>query len=157
MNRHYSKRIDRNAAGFTMLEAVIALLVLSIGLLGMAGLQSTSTRLTSESHQRSITTLAASEIIDKIRMRTGKQSRGDREATIGEYASTAAAGSCDPTLADIASELACWQNSLESQLPSGVGEIVDDGGGFVTVRISWEDRDTGNTESIDWNYMVGSL
>jgi type IV pilus assembly protein PilV len=156
MNGHYSKRID-NSAGFTMLEAMIALLVLSIGLLGLAGLQSTSMRLTGESHQRSITTMAASEIIDKIRMRTGKQSRADRVNTIGDYASTSPAGSCDPFQADIASELACWQDSLASQLPAGEGEIIDGNNGFVTVRISWEDRDTGSTESIDWNYMVGSL
>lgn len=140
-----------------MLEAVIALLVLSIGLLGLAGLQSTSARLSGESHLRSITTLAASEMIDKIRMRTGKQPRNERENTINDYVSTAPAAGCDPTAADIASELGCWQLSLENQLPAGEGLIIDDGAGFVTVRISWEDRETGATESIDWSYMVGTL
>ncbi|HEX5055902.1 MAG TPA: type IV pilus modification protein PilV [Gammaproteobacteria bacterium] len=162
MNRLHTKPIVRNA-GFSMLEAVIALLVLSIGLLGMAGLQSTSTRLSGESLQRSVTTLAAGEIIDKIRMNTARRSRSisekatlDRQDVVDLYASTAAAASCDPAEAGIANELACWQHSLQSQLPGGEGEIISKGNGFVTVRISWEDRDTGVTESIDWNYMVGT-
>jgi type IV pilus assembly protein PilV len=155
MNKAYSKRNPRNSAGFTMLEAMIALLVLSIGLLGLAGLQTTSARLTGESYQRSITTLAASEIIDKIRMRTGKQERSIRAATIASYVSTAPAGSCVPTASDIASELACWQASIQNELPAGAGTITNGGNGFVTVRISWENRDTGATESIDWKYMVG--
>ncbi len=145
-----------HSRGFTMLEAVIALLVLSIGLLGMAGLQSTSARLSGESHMRSITTLAASEIIDKIRMRTGKQGRDMRAGVIDEYATTGAAAGCDYSASAIEDDLACWQTSLAAQLPDGQGEVIDDGNGFVTVRISWEDRETGDTESIDWSYMVGA-
>jgi type IV pilus assembly protein PilV len=140
-----------------MLEAVIALLVLSIGLLGLAGLQSTSTRLSHESHLRSITTLAASEIIDKIRMRTGKQPRVTRAGIVDSYVTTGPAAICDPAGSGIADDLACWQKNLEAQLPAGEGAVINGGNGFVTVRILWEDRETGLEESIDWNYMVGTL
>ena len=156
MNRLYLKPIS-NCRGFTMLEAVIALLVLSVGLLGLAGLQSTSGRLSSESYQRSITTMAASEIIDKIRMRTGKVNRGLRPATIASYATTPAAGSCNPLGSGVADDLACWKINLAKELPGGDGTIINNGNGFVTVRISWQDRETGATASINWQYMVGTL
>src|SRR5687767_4205377 len=81
MRKFIHQAVNTKASrGFTLLEALIALLVLSIGLLGLAGLQASSARLGHEAHMRSITTMAASEIIEKIRMRTAKISRKVRPA-----------------------------------------------------------------------------
>lgn len=146
----------RHASGFTLLEALIALLVLSIGLLGLAGLQASSARLGYEAHIRSITTLAASEIIEKIRMRTAKLSRPDRPAVIAQFAGSPAA-TCDPALSNIANDLACWQKNIAFQLPGGQGVVTDNLDGSFQIQVSWYDRETEQTNTVSWSYVAGGL
>lgn len=141
--------------GFTLLEALIAMLVLSIGLLGLAGLQATSARFSHDAYVRSLTTMITSEIIDKIRMKTGKQNdQAARLNTISTYAVTAPAGTCDPSLATIANELACWQNNITKTLPGGSGTITDNADGSFTVTVSWYDRDGETTRSTSWTFVT---
>jgi type IV pilus assembly protein PilV len=147
--------IAKASRGFTLLEAMIALLVLSIGLLGLAGLQASSARLGYEAHMRSITTIAASEIIEKIRMRTAKLSRADRPAIVAQYVG-AGGGNCDPTDSSIDNDIACWQENLAQQLPEGQGAIIDDeGDGIFDVQISWYDRETEQPSTVSWSFVAG--
>jgi len=60
----------RNTAredGFTMVEVLVALLVLSVGLLGLAMLQATGLRYNNDSYMRSQATILAYDLIDRIR------------------------------------------------------------------------------------------
>jgi type IV pilus assembly protein PilV len=54
-------------SGFTLLEVMIAVVILSVGLLGMALLQSTSLRATQASNERSQATLLIYEMMDMVR------------------------------------------------------------------------------------------
>src|SRR5262249_56408603 len=58
---------SRRARGFTLIEALVALLVLSIGLLGVAALQLTSLRSNPSSSFRSQATLLAYDVVDRMR------------------------------------------------------------------------------------------
>lgn len=141
--------------GFTLLEALIAMLVLSIGLLGLAGLQATSARFGHDAYVRSLTTMIASEIIDKIRMRTGKQNdQAGRLNAISSFATTAPAGTCNPNLGTVANDLACWQNNISNLLPGGSGSITDNADGSFTVTVSWYDRDGETTRSTNWTFVT---
>ncbi|MES9884066.1 MAG: type IV pilus modification protein PilV [Sedimenticola sp.] len=53
--------------GTTMLEVLISVVILSIGLLGVAGLQGVSKRTNHQAHQRSIATHLVDGIIERIR------------------------------------------------------------------------------------------
>lgn len=53
--------------GFTLIEILIALLVLSLGLIGLAMLQATGLRYNNESYMRSQATILAYDIIDRMR------------------------------------------------------------------------------------------
>ncbi|MCS6948044.1 MAG: type IV pilus modification protein PilV, partial [Steroidobacteraceae bacterium] len=55
------------ARGFTLIEALIAVLVLSIGLLGIAGLQLASLQTNSVAYQRSQATMLAYDLLDRMR------------------------------------------------------------------------------------------
>jgi type IV pilus assembly protein PilV len=156
MSKLYAARINRNCRGFTLLEALIALLVLSIGLLGLAGLQSTGSRLSYEAYIRSITTLAASEIIEKIRSRTGKLDRASRPNVISQYAG-ANAGACAAGDASIDNDVSCWNQNITAQLPDGQGLITDHADGSFTISISWYDRDTEDTNTVSWTFVAGAL
>lgn len=61
-----------NQRGFTLIEILIAVLVLSFGLLGLAMLQATGLKYNTDSYMRTQATLAAYSIMDRIRAnRTG--------------------------------------------------------------------------------------
>jgi type IV pilus assembly protein PilV len=56
--------------GFTLLEALVALVIFSIGLLGLAGLQILSLQLTGDSMLRTIAAVQANDMIDRMRANT---------------------------------------------------------------------------------------
>ena len=57
----------RYQAGFSLLEVMIAVVVLSVGLLGMALLQSTSLRASNASNERGQATMLVYEMMDMVR------------------------------------------------------------------------------------------
>lgn len=144
------------SSGFTLLEALIALLVLSIGLLGLAGLQSTGTRLSYEAYIRSITTLSASEIIEKIRTRTGKLDRASRPGVIAQYEG-AGLGACVAGESSVAADVGCWNQNIAAQLPDGQGAITDNADGSFTISISWYDREHEDRNTVSWTFVAGAL
>jgi type IV pilus assembly protein PilV len=152
MNNRTATNIPKTA-GFTLLEALIALLILSIGILGVASLQTTSTRLNTDSHMRVVTTQAASDIINIIRNHTGKLPRLERPNKVTEFAG-ASEGACDPLVSNIDNDYSCWLENLEHEVPGSTGTITDNGNGFLTVRIEWHDRDN-NTQFVEWDFMAG--
>lgn len=64
--RHPSTTLNRSK-GFSLVEVLVALLVLSIGLLGLAMLQVQGMKYNTNSYQRTQATLLAYDIIDRIR------------------------------------------------------------------------------------------
>ena len=76
---------DRQA-GFTLIEILIAVIVLSIGLLGVATLQLTSKRGNFEAMQRASATMYAEDLVERMRANPG---------ALGEYISSASV-SFDP-------------------------------------------------------------
>ena len=53
--------------GFSLVEVLVALLILSIGLLGLAGLQTLGLKFNTQSYQRTQAVLSAYDIIDRMR------------------------------------------------------------------------------------------
>lgn len=104
-----------SARGFTMTEVLVALFVLSVGLLGIAALQLTSLRSNHASAMRSQATFLAYDIID--RMRANRQVALDDGYRIGEN-ETAATG----TVAG--NDLVAWKSAIARTLP-GVDQDDD--------------------------------
>lgn len=68
--------------GVALLEVLIVFFVLSIGLLGMAALQLKSIQYSQSSYLRSQATVAANDMLDRLRLNGGNQfSGGDAELT----------------------------------------------------------------------------
>jgi len=57
----------RRTSGFTLIEVLIAVLVLGIGLLGVAGLQSVALSMNQGSYVRTQATVLARDIADRMR------------------------------------------------------------------------------------------
>ena len=62
------ERISKKPSGFTLIEVLITVVILSIGLLGMAGIQIQGLRGTTGSMARSQATILANDIAERIHM-----------------------------------------------------------------------------------------
>lgn len=60
------------SSGFTLVESLVAVLVLSIGLLGMAAMQLKSLQSSHISYQRTIATLAAQDAVERLWISLGE-------------------------------------------------------------------------------------
>lgn len=67
--RFFSRPVHqaRKQQGVGLLEVLIALLVLSIGIMGLAALQTTGLRLNTQSYQRTQALMAIQDVVDRIR------------------------------------------------------------------------------------------
>ncbi|RVU41771.1 type IV pilus modification protein PilV [Rheinheimera riviphila] len=63
---HAGRGLQRQT-GVSLLEVLIAVLVLSVGLLGIAGLQTANLRNTQSAHQRTVAVLLAASMAERIR------------------------------------------------------------------------------------------
>lgn len=91
----------RRQQGVAMLEVLIVFFVLSIGLLGMAALQLKSIQYSQSSYMRSQATVAAHDILDRIRLNGGNEfNAGDDELDdwIEFVNGTLPTGGTDPTV-----------------------------------------------------------
>jgi len=131
----------RRQAGFSMVEVLVALLVLSLGLLGLAALQSTSMKATHSAHLRSQATLYAHDILDRMRANREAARAGAYDLALGD-----AAPVCNPASYDLEDcDRAEWRADVSS-LPGGTGSIAFDvATQFVTVVVQWNDERAGGS------------
>lgn len=113
--------------GFTLIEVAVALLVLAVGLLGIAGMQSSGMQATMKSHQRAIAMTQAQDIADRIRANLSALRSTDYTSAIAISAPSpncqTASNIC--TTAELAAtDLYNWQTENAALLPSGQGSIT---------------------------------
>jgi type IV pilus assembly protein PilV len=129
----------KKTCGFTLIEVLIAVLILSIGLLSLALTQVNSMRSTHSSHLRTQATFLADDILDSIRANRVKAEDGDYDIAIGVPASGTGTMALD--------DLNTWKGNLAGMLPAGDGAIARDvATGEVTVTVQWRDRDDATTD-----------
>ena len=120
----------RAQRGTTLVETLVALLVLSIGLLGVAGLQMASLQNNRGAHLRSQASVLAYDIADRMRANRNV-------ALAGGYVIAMGATPAGTSLASI--DLINWKQTLAVTLPAGDGQIDLLGSNLVRIRVSWTD------------------
>lgn len=139
-------------SGFTLVEVLVALVVLSIGLLGMAKMAMVSSHANDSAYLRSQATALAYEILDKMRANvsgaTGIKLKYNTPLAAGPVAAPSCVGAgancSDVQLA--AWDLYSWKQRLAAgatggALPSGQGQIVVTTAtpATATVTVQWDD------------------
>lgn len=122
------------ARGFTLLEVLIAILILSFGLLGLAALQAYSVKANQSAHFRSQATALANMMLDSI--------RANRTALAGYYSNNYVDYACadDPAPSPQSrADLEAWRQQVACQLPNGRGAIAPISANEVAVCIRWND------------------
>jgi type IV pilus assembly protein PilV len=127
---HVTSLIKRKSQrGTTLVETLVALVVLSVGLLGIAALQMASLTNNRGAHLRSQASVLAYDIADRMRAnRTVALANG--------YVTGFGAAPAGATLNAL--DLQQWKATLATMLPGGDGEIVADGALF-RISVRWTD------------------
>ncbi len=167
MNIHLVRHATR-ADGFTIVEVLVSLLILSVGLMGLATLQVVGLQNTQGGAQRAQAAFLAYDITDRMRTNPAAVTAGSYNlaaqvnntalqgmgggmgpgpGTIVMVDCFGAAANCSAT--DMAAhDLGQWQTQLGAYLNAGTGAIatVDNGTTtLVTISIQWADAYTVNT------------
>lgn len=167
MNLSIQKTISSNrgfsSKGFSLIEVLIAMVILSIGLLGLAGLQVAGMKNNHNAYQRSQANVMAYDIADRMRANMVAVAAGAyNDGTAAANPNCLTTTKCTP--AEMAGhDLSEWNAALAAQLPEGEGVVcLDDdadtdageapslgdpdcgtvvgGGNVYAVKIWWQER-----------------
>lgn len=138
----------RRHSGFTLLEVLIAVVVIAIGLLGLAGLQATGINNSHISSMRSLASVHTENMAEM--MRANIEGVNDNDYAALDYSSInpdtapdpdcrGPADSCDPDEQALADAFH-WIRAIDRDLPAPVGA------GLVRGTVVCNDRDTTDAD-----------
>lgn len=175
------KSPERKQSGLSLIEVLIAIVISSIGLLGLAGMQATGLQNNHSAYHRSQATVLAYDIADRMRSNVdavGNYLSSYQSPPVGIWVSdfvivdglyqivekwvpgdeSAELAGCKTTagcsLEKMArSDVIAWGGALASTLPSGTGTVTFDGARY-TVNIRWDDNRSGGIDDADPTFQM---
>lgn len=169
------------SGGFTLLEVMVALVVMSVGLLSLAGMQVIGLRTNHSAYMRTQATILSYDIVDRMRANIGvpggygvqggdyDQPTVSGSAGVEHTACEAPTGSCQMAEHDLFK----WNQAIADILPNGQGIVcIDDtpedgvpnlpvcsGTGsanpdmaMYTIKIWWSDDQSGNFQRFSTSF-----
>lgn len=125
----------RAQKGFSLLEVLITLIVVSVGLLGIASILVNSLKNNYNSYALSQANILANDMLERVRA-----NKKTAVATPSPYAlgiSGAVPAAATGTQGEAAAELAEWRAALSKTLPSGTGSVTVTSAGKVQIVVQW--------------------
>lgn len=146
-----------NKRGFTLLEALISFMILSIGMLGIASLQAVSLKAGKTSVYGSVAMMKVDELLESMRANS---------SALSTYAGGGASIGCTGTMVCSDVQLAqddvyWWKQNLQAGLPSAATTAVTvtppvapSNMATVQVDIAWKERSKDAAGSVDKTYST---
>lgn len=106
-------------AGFAIIDVLMAILLFSVGILGLIGLQGAMTKTQLEGKVRADASYLANELVAQIWSDT---------ININSYSESGCEGYAP---------CSAWQSKVTSSLPDGTGDVTTNSSGDVTITITW--------------------
>ncbi|MBU1395695.1 MAG: type IV pilus modification protein PilV [Gammaproteobacteria bacterium] len=136
--------LNKNQSGFTLLEVMVAIVVLSLGLLGLAGLQAATLRNNQIAYYRAIAVQQTFDMADRIRANQVGVAAGAYNALDASIPADPGCVASTCTAANMAvADHSQWNNNNARMLPGGSGTVASAAGGSFVITISWNE----NTEA----------
>jgi type IV pilus assembly protein PilV len=139
-------------AGFSLIEAMVSLVVVSVGMIGIASLYGQGLGASRTALSRTQAVNLTADMADRI--------RANRQGGAA-YGGAAANNNCDPgggvncTPAQMAAhDLFVWGNLVAQQLPNGIG-VVQYAAGVppnYTIQVSWQETGIG---PVNYQMVIG--
>jgi type IV pilus assembly protein PilV len=157
--------MKRSSKGFTLIEVLIAVLILSVGLLGVAGTLVTAAHSASSNYLKQQGVQYAYGIVD--RMHSNPHAADNPTSSNNPYVVSLTAPAA--TIANDCTSASCtqaqmaaydvwqWQTELKNNLPNGLGSVAVTGGGsdgktaIVTVTVQWSDQPASSATAATTN------
>ena len=136
-------RFARSQDGVGLIEVLIALLVLSFGMLGLASLQLWSLKNNQSSMERSLAVVQTHSIIDAMRADRVTATTGGFDVDVGDEAAVPEGG------AFATSSIAAWRANLLNALGAEAEGGVECNGDRCTIRVRWNDQRAAAANSAD--------
>ena len=137
----------RGQCGFFMIEVLVAALVFSFALLGLAGLQAVGARANHDAYLRTQAVQLAQDMSDRMRANLDGVRNGDYDNLSGDGALQSCVSSpsgCNP--AQMAQhDLAKWQQAVAATLPANSEGWVVRSGDVLDITVSWDEQRSGAT------------
>lgn len=168
MSMHLNNRYRQQ--GFSLIEALVAFLILSVGMLGIASLQTMSLKSGHTAAMRTVAVMKVEEILESMRSNDPSvlldyaAGTADMGVDNGCSQTSVAAATCTPS--QIAQdEIFRWKNSLIEALPNNAGTtatvvitppVPPQTLALVVVSVNWNERDvdTGNAAAMNYSVAV---
>lgn len=115
-----------------MLEALVTLLIVSLGLLGIAGIIANSLKVNQGAQARSQASWLANDIIDRMRANRTTAETNPAAYTLGSC------GAIPGVNAIATADLTEWCAAVAAALPTGTGSVAL-AANKVTVAVQWDD------------------
>lgn len=136
-----SRNLARRVSGFSMIEVLIAILVLGFGLLGFALLQTMSLRFAQSANYRTQATNLATDLLDQMR---------SNRLLAAQYEDASFTGGTVPkdgcprfiNTVPISKNIERWQCQVRAALGEGSSAAVtyNPAGGVASVTVTWGDE-----------------
>lgn len=137
--------------GATLIEILITVLVMSVGLLGMATLQIKALQQNNDAMLRTKAVMLSDDIVNRMRSNRTAAIAGDYDITLSANAPTGS------TIAD--SDLNQWLTAIAGNLPSGDGAVnviataskINE----AKVQVCWDEDRGGNAPATCFSFVTG--
>ncbi len=143
---HHSKKHTTaayRAGGFTLVEILVAVLVLSIGMLGIASLQATSLRHNNDASMQTRASYLASDMADRMRANASQASAYATTTSPSPASGKCLTSPCTP-IELVENDLVEWNALAANTLPAGQGSIISIAGtGLFTITVRWDEARNG--------------
>lgn len=142
----------RGARGVSMIEVLVAIVIFSLGLLGLALMQLKGANFTKDSAARSVAVLQARSLADRMQANPLGVKNGDYVWTQAGLP-TGCASKSDASAKTACSDLLDWLTQMRAALPAGastsaaMGQVIDNSNGTYTITVQWSGLDVIGTGS----------
>jgi len=142
--------LKRHSGGFSLLEVLVSILVLSIGMLGAAGMFTRAIENSTDTERRQMAAMLAGELMETLRADAPRilNRDGSPKSDLGGYAfsggTAISGGACDSSSIEPSNRLVCWKQRAEQLMPeiatvdASVGPLaVTEAAGVVSITVAW--------------------